>query len=236
MIQEMRIPGVLGGLGPQTTADYYLRIQELARQNGCDERPPMLTWSVPLPYELEERSIFQGTGFDEIGDYLVLGAQMLEKAGADFIVMPCNSLHILAKRIHDSITIPFLSIIDETVKVLDKKDVKKVALLSTGQTVARKLYENPLKTVDIEVLKPTQAQQDQLNEMVVRLINGQEQGTDKKTFGLILESLQEQGAQIALLACTDFHIVYDENSSMEAVDTMEILAQATMREMLIDRK
>lgn len=230
----MKIPGVIGGLGPQTTADYYLRVQELAHEHESAARPPMLTWSVPLPYELEERSIFEGTGFDEIGDYLVEGAQRLEKAGADFVVMPCNTLHLLGKRIRDSIDIPFVSIIDETVKAVQEKGIGRVALLATGPTANEGLYDTPLEDAGIEVVKPTDEQQSSLNAMVVRLINGQQTAEDRGEFQGVLDDLKGRGAEAALLACTDFHILHDENADMEAIDTMEVLAQATMREMLVD--
>lgn len=228
----MKIPGVLGGLGPQTTADYYLRVQELALEHNALERPPMLTWSVPLPYALEEESIFDGTGFDEIGEYLADGAKKLESAGASFIVMPCNSLHICQTQIEEKLTIPFISIIDETVRVVRKKSYKSVALLATEQTAERGLYTQPLEAVGINVIRPNYIQQRMLNEMVVRLINGKQMPEDKEEFHQVLRSLQERGADIAILACTDFHILLnDEHMGMPYLDTMEILALATAREM-----
>ena len=228
----MKIPGVLGGLGPQTTADYYLRVQELALELDSPVRPPMLTWSVPLPYKLEEESIFDGTGFDEIGEYLADGAKKLELAGVDFVVMPCNSLHICQSQIEENITIPFISIIDETVGVVHEKFYQNVALLATEQTAERGLYTKPLEAAGINVIKPSYTQQRMLNEMVVRLINGKQAPNDKENFHQVLRSLQDQGAEIAILACTDFHILLDDKrTDMPYLDTMEVLAQATAREM-----
>lgn len=228
----MKIPGVLGGLGPQTTADYYLRVQELALEQDSPVRPPMLTWSVPLPYKLEEESIFDGTGFDEIGEYLADGAKKLESAGVDFVVMPCNSLHICQSQIEETLTIPFISIIDETVSVVRKKSYKNVGLLATEQTAERGLYTKPLEAAGISVIKPSHTQQRMLNEMVVRLINGKQASNDEENFHQVLRSLQDQGAEIAILACTDFHILFDDkHTDMPYLDTMEVLAQATAREM-----
>lgn len=228
----MKIPGVLGGLGPQTTADYYLRVQELALEHNALERPPMLIWSVPLPYALEEESIFDGTGFDEIGEYLADGAKKLESAGVSFVVMPCNSLHICQSQIEEKLTIPFISIIDETVRVVREKSYKNVALLATEQTAERGLYTQPLESAGINVIRPNYAQQRMLNEMVVRLINGKQMPEDKEEFHQVLCSLQERGAEIAVLACTDFHILLDDKHvGMPHLDTMEILSLATAREM-----
>ncbi len=228
----MKIPGVLGGLGPQTTADYYLRVQELTLERNALVRPPMLMWSVPLPYELEEESIFDGTGFDRIGEYLADGAKRLESAGVSFVVMPCNSLHICQSQIEEKLTVPFISIIDETVQVVHEKSYKNVALLATEQTAERGLYTKPLEEVGINVIKPDYTQQRMLNRMVVRLINGKQAPDDAVKFHQVLQLLQEQGAEIAILACTDFHILFnDRHTNMPYLDTMEILAQATAREM-----
>lgn len=228
----MKIPGVLGGLGPQTTADYYLRVQELAHEWKAQVRPPMLTWSVPLPYQLEEESIFDGTGFDKIGEYLAEGAHKLESAGVDFVVMPCNSLHICQSQIEEKLTIPFISIIDETIRVVREKFYRNIALLATEQTAERGLYTVPLEAAGVNVIRPDYTQQRMLNEMVVRLINGRQEVNDKEKFHQVLQSLHERGAEIAVLACTDFHILFDDNSAqMPYLDTMEILAQATAREM-----
>lgn len=227
----MKIPGVLGGLGPQTTADYYLRVQELALERNIKARPPMLTWSIPLPYALEEESIFKGTGFNKIGEYLAEGAKKLESAGVDFIVMPCNSLHICQPQIENELTVPFMSIIDETIHIVREKAYSKVALLATEQTAERGLYTTPLEACGIRVIKPTYSQQRILNEMVVRLINGRHTPQDKSMFQQVLSSLREEGAEIAILACTDFHILFDNDlTDIPLLDTMEVLAQATVRE------
>ncbi|MDO4684388.1 MAG: aspartate/glutamate racemase family protein [Candidatus Saccharibacteria bacterium] len=142
--------------------------------------------------------------------------------------MPCNSLHICQSQIEEKLTIPFISIIDETIRV----SYANIALLATEQTAERGLYAMPLEAAGINVIRPDYTQQRMLNEMVVRLINGRQKVSDKKKFHQVLQSLHEQGAEIAVLACTDFHILFDDNSTqMPYLDTMEILAQATAREM-----
>lgn len=227
----MKVPGVLGGLGPQTTADFYLRIQELINKQNSLERPPMLTWSVPLPYALEDESIHDGTGFDEISKFLVQGTKRLEQGGADFIVMPCNSLHIVANDIQDATQLPFISIVDETIKEIKRKGVSRVAILATEQTVEQGLYTTPLRGAGIEVFLPSTAQQKRMNEMVVRLINSQHHETDAHEFNEVVADLHERGAELAVLACTDFHILMRPDI-LPYIDTMEILAQATAREIL----
>jgi len=225
----MKVPGVLGGLGPQTTADYYLRVQQLVQERNLPARPPMLTWSVPLPYDLENESIFDGTGFEEIGTYLIEGARRLERAGADFVVMPCNSLHICAGQIIESIKIPFVSIVDESVRYVDDHSFHNLALLATQQTVERGLYTNPLREAGVNVLLPSYEQQRGLNESVVRLINGKQTEIDAIGFQAVLDSLVDRGAELVLLACTDFHILFNEECVIPHIDTMEVLAQTTVR-------
>ena len=73
--------------------------------------------------------------------FLIKEAKRLEEAGADFIVMPCNSLHVFIKEIRGSVKVPVLSIVEETIKFLKKNNFKTVGIVSTSATIENKLYE-----------------------------------------------------------------------------------------------
>lgn len=227
---KLKIPGILGGLGPQTTANYYIRLQDLTRAHGLKAQPPLLIWNVDTPYDLMQRSIIEGTGFNDVAQYLIDGAQRLERAGADFIVMPCNTYHMFATQIRQNISIPFVSIIDETVAVIKHRGWSRVALLATSTTIHNRLYDVPFEAADITTIKPSKTDQTILNDMVIRLVGNREAETDKQDFQRVLDTLKEEGAEVVLLGCTDFHLVYADEK-IEHIDTMEVLAHATIRTM-----
>src|SRR3989338_6727859 len=106
----MKKVGIIGGLGPETTSEFYLDLVFSCQKKDRTHRPSIIIASVPLPYKIEE-------------------AKRLEKSGADFIVMPCNSLHIFIKEIRNAVKIPVLSIVEETVKFLKKNKFKKVGIV-----------------------------------------------------------------------------------------------------------
>ena len=84
------ITGVLGGLGPDTTATFYL---DLVDQATAEARPPICIWSLPLNLEKEAAFIATGEHREHIRKLLLEGAKLLERAGCDQIVIPCNTVH-----------------------------------------------------------------------------------------------------------------------------------------------
>jgi len=125
----MKIIGIIGGFGPETTAQFYLEIIFRCFKKYKIAKPPILIWSVPLKYKIEENLLKNAKGKNEYLFYLIEAAKILEKGGADFLVMPCNSLHIFIDIIQKSVRIPILNIAEETIKYLKNKKIKKLAFL-----------------------------------------------------------------------------------------------------------
>ncbi|MFA5776174.1 MAG: aspartate/glutamate racemase family protein [Patescibacteria group bacterium] len=114
----MRTVGIIGGLGSETTAEFYLDLIFSCQKKDKTSRPAIVIYSVPLPYAIEEDAIVRNTGLERFSTFLIKEAQRLEKTGADFIVMPCNSLHVFVEEIRKSVKVPVLNIVEETVKFL----------------------------------------------------------------------------------------------------------------------
>ncbi|TAL56934.1 MAG: aspartate racemase, partial [Nanoarchaeota archaeon] len=106
----MKTVGIIGGLGPETTSEFYLEIIFGCFSKNREVRPPILIWNVPLLYQIERDLLMKSEGEERYIPYLQDAARKLEKAGADFLVMPCNSLHIFIDEIRNSVSIPVLSI------------------------------------------------------------------------------------------------------------------------------
>src|SRR3989344_5069879 len=131
----MKTVGIIGGLGPETTAEFYLDIVFSCYKKTKKSRPGIIISSVPLPYQIEEELIIDNKGAERYIPFLVKEAIRLEKAGADFIVMPCNSLHVFINEIREAVKIPVLSIVEETVKFLKKNNFHKVGIISTSASI-----------------------------------------------------------------------------------------------------
>lgn len=224
----MKTVGIIGGLGPETTAKFYMQLIFLCSKENKINRPPILISNVPISFELEEKFINHAKGKKEFLSLLINSAKQLEKGGADFIVIPCNTAHIFINEIKTSVNIPVLSIVDETAKALNRKGVKKVGLLATPATIKNRLFDK-----SIDVFLPSKTDQKQMGVIINKLINNHQAAIDKQEVFRIIDTISRKSDAI-LLACTDLQLLISENkhNGIEVFDTMKILANATAKELL----
>lgn len=205
-----------------------MRVQELVDPKLTGSRPPILINSIPLPTRLERENILHEREFEPVLPYLLDAGKSLENAGADFVVLACNSLHIFEKQISESISRPFLSMVKTTVEHIVSEDIDKVGLLGTYKTKSSGMYTRALESEGIETVQTSEEEQKLLGKMIVRLIDGSYGPEDQVLLKSAVTGMVEQGADRVILACTDLHLVADfEDTDMGAVmvDTMDILAQ-----------
>ncbi len=228
----MKTVGIIGGLGPDTTAEFYLEIISSSFKRNKINRPPILIWNVPLIYRIEEDLITHAIGEDRYIPFLVDAAKQLEKAGADFLVIPCNSVHIFIEEIRNAVSIPVLSIVEETALFLKNRNIKEIALLATSTTINKKLYNTKLQQNDINFKLPTNDEQIQINELINNLVNGTIQDADRNALLQIINNFQKNEVKTMLLACTDLQLIAPKHDGMQIVDTMKVLVEATINNIL----
>lgn len=224
----MKTAGIIGGFGPQTTAKFYEQVFFACQRTNPSTKAHILISSVPLPFQIESNAILKNEGVDEYLPYLENEAQRLEKAGADFLVLPCNSLHIHIRALRACVFIPMLSIIDETAHFLVRRSIQSAAILSTAMTARHRLYENELTKYGIHCAAPDEAQQQTLNQIVFHLVNGENNQPDRDQLSHIIRSFLN--VDCILLACTDLQLLELESPDIPIFDTMQILADSTVRE------
>ena len=226
----MKTLGILGGVGPETTSKIYLAIIDLFRKNKEDNYPSIIIYNLPFPSVIETEAIIKGINSHKMLPYLIDGAKILEKAGATFGILPCNTLHKYINEIREAVKIPFLSILDEVVWRLKLIKVRSVGILATETTVKDKLYDEALKGHGIDVLYPTRTEQEILNKIIVELIREKKNDLQGQEIETICFSLSKRGAESILLACTDLQVA-SFRANLPIVDTTEVLMQASMREL-----
>jgi len=228
----MKTVGIIGGLGPETTAEFYLDIIFSCQTKSHAARPGIIISSVPLPFEIEEDLILRNTGKERYIPYLVAEAKRLEKAGADFIVMPCNSLHVFINEIREAVKIPALSIIEETVKFMQDNNFKNVGIVSTSATIRNKLYENALAKAGIKYTTPDEFQQEKMGKYIMHLVAGQQNNRDREELIEIINDFEKQKVDCVALACTDLQLLIPKHPRLKIFDTMKIIADATVAKIL----
>lgn len=228
----MKSVGIIGGLGPETTAEFYLEVIFGCQKLNGVQRPSIIISSVPLRYEIENDLIATNSGKERYIPYLTDSARQLEKAGVDFIVMPCNSLHVFIDEIRNSISIPVLSIVEETIAYLDSKGYKNIGLISTSATVQNKVYENALFASGITHITPNGLQKAKMDKIIQRLVAGQHLNNDREEIHDVVREFVDQKVDAIALACTDLQLLLPKSEQVEIFDTMKVLADAAAREIL----
>ncbi len=228
----MKTVGIIGGLGPETTSEFYLDIIFSCQKKDRTARPPVVISSVPLPYSIEEDLIAKNIGAERCAPFLIAEAKRLETAGVDFIVMPCNSLHVFIEDIRKAVSIPCLSIIEETVKFLKENSMHTVGIVSTSATIKNKLYEHAFAANDIAYVTPNEFQQAKMGKFILNLVTGQQKNKDREEFIGIIKDFEGTGVDCVILACTDLQLLIPEHPTIKIFDTMKIFADATVREIL----
>ena len=228
----MKTVGIIGGLGPGTTSEFYSELSFSCQEKDRTNRPPILIYSVPISYAVEEDAIVRGKGEERIIPLLTDAAECLEKAGADFLVMPCNSLHEFINEIRNSVKIPVLSIVEETTKFLKKEGIAKVGIISTSITLDKKLYESSFITNGIEQVGPDDFQQAKIGKIIHNLVSNRQDNKDREELMKIIDDFGTRGVNHIILACTDLQLLIPQHPRLKIFDTMKIFANATVRKIL----
>ena len=228
----MKTVGIIGGLGPGTTSEFYSELSFSCQEKDRTNRPPILIYSVPISYAVEEDAIARGKGEDRLIPLLIDAAKRLEKAGADFLVMPCNSLHEFINEIRNSVKIPVLSIVEETTKFLKKEGIAKVGIISTSITLDKKLYESSFITNGIEQVGPDDFQQAKIGKIIHNLVSNRQDNKDREELMNIIDDFETRSVNHIILACTDLQLLIPQHPRLKIFDTMKIFANATVRKIL----
>lgn len=224
----MKTVGIIGGLGPETSAKFQLKIISLYLKNNKKQRPPILSWNIPLPLKIEEDLIIRNFGEKRYFPFLIEAAKILEKGGADFLVMPCNTMHIFIEEIKKAVNIPVLSIVDETISVIKGKNISRIGILATSTTLNKKLFLSKLKALGIKSVIPNKKQQKKLDQLILRLAMSKYNPKDKIELDKIIKRMIRGGIKHIILACTDLQIIIQRRSDVQILDTMKILANASV--------
>lgn len=223
--------GILGGMGPKATADLYMAIVEQFQQRfGARydaDFPQMIINSVPAPDVVERLE-------DEARLVAVLqqGVRTLEAAGADFVVIACNTVHAFHAAVASAVSIPVLDLVEETVAEVHAAGHQCVGVLGTGLTVARGIYRRPCERRGVALLEPGELQQETLTALIMDILAGRHAQRCAERLGAIIGEFRDQGAEAVILGCTDLSGVTPDPPPVAIFDTTLILARAAVREAL----
>lgn len=194
---------MIGGVSWESTTVYYKFINEhIKAQLGGLHSAPIILFSMNYQELVDYKNKGQ---WNKISGKLCETAIQLEQAGADFVILCCNTLHKVATDIEQSITIPFLHIVDAAGLQLKKENIQKIGLLGTQFTLEDGFYNARLiEKFQIDVIVPDKSSRMTLDVIIYNeLCAGVFSERSKQILMKMMDALVEQGAQAILLGCTE---------------------------------
>ena len=216
-----KVLGVIGGMGPAATVDFLDRLVRATPAQRDQDHIRVLVDSNPqIPNRNEALA---GTG-PSPGPMLAEMAAGLERAGAEVLVMACNTAHAFEADIREAVTVPFIGMIDATAdhlaQVMDGRGYR-VGVLAVDGCVRAGLYQQALARRGLEAVMPTDADQARLMDAVYRIKAG-DLASARADIVAIARSLD--GADAVVSACTELPLVLKAaDLEVKLVDSTDVL-------------
>ncbi|NIM48798.1 MAG: amino acid racemase [Gemmatimonadales bacterium] len=225
--------GVLGGLGPDATLDFFARLlRDTPAANDQDHLHLLIDNNPQVP---DRNAAVAGTG-PSPAPMLAEMARRLERAGADFLVMPCNAAHAFQDAIEEAVSIPFVSIITETRDEVMRRFPKlrcAGVMASTGCLDAQ-LYQRAFGEEQVAVVVPEGPDRDTFMQVLYEIKSGDRSAHAKATIQAVAAGLVDRGAEIIVAGCTEVPLVLDDSDipcpSVSSTDVLVTQTIAKVRE------
>jgi aspartate racemase len=206
----MKRIGLIGGMGPESTLDYYRGIIDAFKSEKGDlNYPEIIIYSVNLS---EFIALMKNKAYDEIVDIMLMKILALKKAGADFAAFTANTPHLLFDRINEKSALPLISIVEATCEVAKGRGLKMPGLFGTGFTMNGTFFQEVFSKKGIHVVVPETEDREIINE---KLFGEIELGIFKnETRDLLITRIQKmvlkQQIDSLILGCTEFPLILTE--------------------------
>jgi len=218
--------GVIGGMGPAATVQFLARLQALTPAARDEDHLRLLVDC--NPHVPDRNAAARGEG-PSPGPVLAAMARGLERAGAQILVMPCNTAHADASAITSACEAPFIDLIetarDETMALAPRR----VGILAADGCLAAGLYQRAFAAAGVAVVLPKDAAQAQFMALLYRIKAGDTGEAVRAGMRALAAGLIEAGADVVLAGCTEIPLVLGQaDVAAPLVDSLDALARRTV--------
>ncbi|MCD4760053.1 aspartate/glutamate racemase family protein [archaeon] len=206
--------GILGGIGPESSALFYKQLIQLVQSKNIKsntEYPHIILESIPAPELLlknPDLSMYKET------------LRNLEKAGADFIVIICNTAYVFIDQFENLVNISILDLNKETKMILDKNNVKKITIFGSKKTTDKLFHFDNIK---IESISENDAAI--IDQIILQYNSGKNK---KESEQQLINLIKKYPQKNVLIACTELSTIL-KNTGLKYLDTFDILLNATFQ-------
>ena len=220
--------GIIGGMGPLATADLFKKIVlNTKAEKDQDHLKVLIDNNTDIP----DRTAAILHGGDDPVPQLTKSAVALEKMGADFLIIPCNTAHYFRDAVQKSVNIPILSMLELTGRACQARGIKTVGLLATEGTVNSGIYQRVFEALGIEMLTPDKPEQTEITNLIYSGVKAGKADYDVTGVRKVIESLLSRGAETLILGCTELPLAVEMyNLDYNTCDPTLELARGAIRE------
>mgnify|MGYP001579065073 CR=1 FL=1 len=235
MNRQKKAIGLIGGMGPDAYARLYGLIVDMARKNfGAvknSDYPEIILFSVPVPDFIENKK--------NMNKALVMLNQKLKTLGQLDLCslgIACNTAHILIPKMKRYLGRNFISMIEKTVKDIEKKKYRKVGILGSPITIKSRLYQTELNRKGIEFVLPNNKDTSRLGRIILDVVSGKQNKVTARNLLEIAGRLKKAGAEAIILGCTELPLIFPKHYVLPIIDTNVILAEALLKSYYAEAK
>ena len=228
----MKKIGIVGGVGPESTIYYYRTLIDLCRENKDlhGNYPEIIIYNlnfieiVELARSNKEKHI----------DKVVTALESLHKAGADFGLIACNTIHMYFDNIQARSPLPLFSIVEETYKEVARYRLEKVGLLGTEKTMTARYYHDVFIKYGVSIAVPQKKERAYIGEKIMtELVSGTLSATTRHKFLEIAGQMKDkESIQGLILGCTELPLLITKDSEkvlgIPIFDTARIHARSAL--------
>jgi aspartate racemase len=230
----MKTVGIVGGLGPESTVEYYrLLIASYQKRAGAKELPSILINSV---------DVYRGLAFldanqpDLLADYLAEAIRRLADAGADFAIISANTPHLVFEQVQAQSSIPIISIVEAACAEAKARGIERIGLLGTRFTMQARFYPDIFSREGITVVIPSENEVDYIHEKYINeLLKGICLPATRDELMRIIQRMKEEDRiEAVLLAGTELPLILTENTAggVPLLDPTKIHVEAVVNRLL----
>jgi aspartate racemase len=226
--------GIIGGIGPESTIEYYrMLIRSFRERLQTDHYPELLLHSIDMTEML--RYVFSDQ-LDELVIFLKSKIEVLEKSNIDYVVLASNTPHLVFDKLMNSVNTEMISIVEETCKSIAESGLQKVGLLGTKSTMSKGFYQEKGREFGIEIVTPNKQHQNYvhakyMNELVFNEIKSK---TKQELIRIVNDLKTNEGIQGIALAGTELPLILQQEDfeDLKVFNTTKIHVDAILSKMI----
>ncbi|MBU3966264.1 MAG: amino acid racemase [Euryarchaeota archaeon] len=205
----MKRIGIIGGLGPESTIDYYKGIINIFRQRDL-AAPEIIIYSADVNRLLE---LAEAREWNKLVEWLVEMVNALHNAGAEFAVIGSNTPHIVFDKVKSMSPLPMLSIVDETCKRASNMKLKKLGLMGTKFTMESDFFQKAFHDASISIIVPMKDEQQFIhNKIISEIALGIiKNSTRQELLSVVKRMIDEDSIDGLILGCTELPLILEKD-------------------------